>query len=806
MTIVNQIIGDNGANSMQGTSGADLIYGFDPSGSTANVSSISAVRVATGLSQPVSAVAAPGDIDHLFIVERTGTIRVLDLRTGTTTTFLDVSSTITTIGEGGLLGLAFDPDYAQNGLFYVNVTNPSDDTEIRRYQVSSGNPLVADPASRLDIITVDQPAGRSNHKGGWLGFGPDGYLYIPLGDGGGGGDPDGNGQNPQSLLGKILRLDVHADAFPGDAARNYAIPADNPFVGTTGVAPEIWALGLRNPFRAGFDRDLGTFYIGDVGQGAFEEIDIGAAGANYGWDVFEGPQGYQPGPLGPGTLTDPIHSYGRSVGTTVIGGYVYRGESDGIQGDYFFADFSLGRVFTLRRQGSSWLVTERTAQITPDAGAINNPTSFGEDALGNLYLVDIDGDVFRLTPSTTSADGSDVLNGGAGDDTIHAGAGNDTVIGGAGNDRLYGGTGGDRLLGGAGADLLVGGGGFDFADYSGALAPVTVNLRLPGTNAGEAAGDLYSSIEGLVGSAFADTLSGGDAVVIDLGAGADVLRDPLDDLAGDTISGFGLGDTLDLTGSLVGRANLGVTRSVDSVTIGAGGSSFQLAGDFSGGDFMTVARGTGGTAQTTVTFETFLPTLQETVGVNPAAINGVANEPFLTGDGAVRFTLELKSAVSFHSNTLGMYKVAANGTIFDVDVVFANTLNVAAGARTVDLGVPGSGDRLGFFLIQDGFDILGNLPDNLSFVAPGTTTAADLDSGVPPALRSATLGTLGNAVIFHSFSTLNPGDANQVLSGVAPGGRELQLGFEDLPTTTGDNDFQDVVFGIRVSMDGILIL
>ncbi len=200
MASVNEITGDDSSNTLQGTSDADLIYGFDPNGSTASVSSIATIRVAAGLDQPVAAVAAPGDTDHLFIVERTGQIQALDLGTGTTSTFLDVSSTITTEGEGGLLGLAFDPGYPQNGFFYVNVTNAADDTEIRRYQVSSGNPLAAEAASRFDIIAVDQPAGLTNHKGGWLSFGPDGQLYVPLG----GGGPDGHAQNPQSLLGKIL--------------------------------------------------------------------------------------------------------------------------------------------------------------------------------------------------------------------------------------------------------------------------------------------------------------------------------------------------------------------------------------------------------------------------------------------------------------------------------------------------------------------------------------------------------------------------------------------------------------------------
>jgi len=203
---------------------------------------------------------------------------------------------------------------------------------------------------------------------------------------------------------------------------------------------------------------------------------------------------------------------------------------------------------------------------------------------------------------------------------------------------------------------------------------------------------------------------------------------------------------------------------------------------------------------------TFLPRLSEGGRVDASSINGVINEPFLTGDGVVRFALELKSAVSAHNNTLGVYKVAADGTIFDVDIVFSGTLNDAAAARTVSLGVSGNNEKLGFFLIQDGFDLYGNLPDDLSFVTPGTTAPPDLGNGVPPILRSAALGSLTAAPIFHSFATFNPGDANQVLSGVTPGGRELQIGFEDLPTTTGDNDFQDVVINIRVFPDDQLLV
>jgi glucose/arabinose dehydrogenase len=350
------------------------------------------------LSSPVFATAAPGDTNDLFIVERTGQIKKLDLTTGDQSVFLDLSDQITTVGEGGLLGLAFDPNYAQNGHFYVYLTNTSDDTEVRRYTVSSDDANKADPASETPVITVDQPDGHTNHKGGWIGFGPDGDLYVALGDGG----VSSNAQDITSLLGKILRLDVQHDDYPTDPTRNYAIPSDNPFIGTADAKPEIWALGLRNPFRASFDRVTGDFYIGDVGENSFEEIDIGKAGANYEWNVFEGPAAFMSGALGPGISTDPIYSYDHTVGKAIIGGYVYRGTDQSLQGEYFFADEIKGKVFTLEKQGTTSIVTDQTAQITTDVGSIVNPDSFAEDGLGNLYIIDLSGDVFRLGTASDS--------------------------------------------------------------------------------------------------------------------------------------------------------------------------------------------------------------------------------------------------------------------------------------------------------------------------------------------------------------------------------------------------------------------
>ena len=512
---VNLIVGNDGSNSLQGTAGADVIYGYNPDGPQSDASTITATRVASGLNQPVFTGAPAGDPGRLFIVEKTGLIKVLDLNTGQVlaTPFLDVSSQILTDGERGLLGLAFDPNYASNGLFYVYLINTSGNTEIRSYHVSA-NPNVADAASATPIITIPQPA-ASNHKAGWLGFGPDGYLYAALGDGGGGGDTFHTGQNINDLLANVLRLDVHGDAFPGDATKNYAIPADNPFVGTAG-ADEIFAFGLRNPWRNSFDRALGTFYIADVGQDHWEEIDIGQNGANYGWNTFEGPDLYPGGdPLTGGPAVAPIYAYDHTVGHSITGGYVYRGEGEALQGQYFFADFIQNKVFTLRFNGSSWVATERTSQIVPDVGMVNSPSSFGEDARGNLYLVDFGGEIFKLTPMVASADQADILRG----------------LG--GNDMLFGGSGNDTLEGGPGADTLIGGPGMDTADYSASAAAVSVNLLTGLGSGGDAQGDILGGIENIVGSAFNDTLTGdngGNALdgrsgndTLNGGAGSDII-------------------------------------------------------------------------------------------------------------------------------------------------------------------------------------------------------------------------------------------------------------------------------------------
>src|SRR5688572_5425464 len=254
--------------------------------------SIQADRIATGLAEPLFAASPPSEPDRLFVLEKaSGRVVILDVATGQVAAqpFFQVpSGEFLSDGERGLLGLAFHPQYATNGRLYLNLTNENGDTEIWEL-TRSADPNAADPASRRVLMTIDRT--NANHNGGWLGFGPEGYLYIASGDSGGGGDPENAAQNLDDLRGKMLRIDIDADGFPMDAARNYAIPVDNPFVGIAG-ADEVFAYGLRNPWRASFDSETGALYIADVGEGAREEINYLApgtgAGTNFGWPFFEG--------------------------------------------------------------------------------------------------------------------------------------------------------------------------------------------------------------------------------------------------------------------------------------------------------------------------------------------------------------------------------------------------------------------------------------------------------------------------------------------------------------------------------------
>jgi glucose/arabinose dehydrogenase len=508
-------VGSQAADRLSGTGAADVIYGYDPNARTPPT--MAASMIVSGLENPLYLTSAPGDPRHLFILEKRGLVKVYDTATNQTlgTSFLNVSTQVATDGEQGLLGLAFAPDFATSRTFYVYLSTTAGDVEIREYRTLASNPLVADAGSMRLIDRIDYPS-STNHRGGWIGFGPDGYLYVATGDGADGA----NSQNLGNQLGKILRLDVRSDAFPTDAARNYALPTDNPAsidgLAGSAVGTGIYAAGLRNPWRVSFDRLTGEMYIGDVGQSTYEEINLGRAGANYGWSVTEGP--FNPGSFP--NYANPIHFYDRSLGQAVTGGYVYRGPEQDFQGTYFFSDFASSGIWSLQRASGSWSFQDRTGQVAVGGGPIGSVSSMGEDGSGNLYIVDYGGKIFRL--DLRSGSGPDPRSDAA--DVLRGGGGHDRIYGGGGNDSLYGGSGNDYLRGGPGADLLSGSSGFDYADYRDSPARVVIDL-LKRTQAGsDASGDRLSSIQGVWGSAFNDVLKGstGDNVLRG-GAGSDRL-------------------------------------------------------------------------------------------------------------------------------------------------------------------------------------------------------------------------------------------------------------------------------------------
>ncbi len=355
-----------------------------------NPDSVQLVSVVEGFDRPIYVTGAGDGSGRLFVVEQPGVIQIVKDGEWLETPFLDIRSLINSGGsERGLLGLAFHPDYAKNGLFFVDYTDVNGDTAVARYHVSVDNPDLADPDSAAVILAQRQP--YANHNGGNLQFGPDGYLYIGLGDGGSGGDPQGNGQNLGTWLGKILRIDVDADP--------YAAPDNNPFVSTPGAKPEIWAYGLRNPWRFSFDRATGDLYIGDVGQNRWEEVDFQSAdskgGENYGWNVYEASHPYN-GAAGSSDMVMPIAEYGHDSGISVTGGFVYRGSLvPGLAGIYFYADYGSATIYSLYRDASGVWQNDLFKQ-----GAAAAISSFGQDDDGELYVVDYAGKILRFEPAS----------------------------------------------------------------------------------------------------------------------------------------------------------------------------------------------------------------------------------------------------------------------------------------------------------------------------------------------------------------------------------------------------------------------
>jgi hypothetical protein len=358
-------------------------------------------RVAGGFNLPLHVTHAGDGSGRLFVVEQGGRIRILNQGVLLSTPFLDISGRVSCCGERGLLSVAFPPGYATKGYFYVDYTDLVGNTVVSRFFVM-GEPNLANPTSEQIVLQVTQP--YANHNGGQLAFGSDGFLYVSVGDGGSGGDPENRAQNPLELLGKILRIDVESGVAP------YGVPPSNPFVGNSAYRPEIWALGLRNPWRLSFDRLTGDLWIGDVGQGEWEEVDFqpvtSGGGENYGWRIMEGKHCYNAPTCNQTGLVLPVVEYHHTVGgCSVTGGMVHRNPAQGsLDGIYFFGDYCTGRVWGLRPSGAGWEM-----RLLLDSPFFIS--SFGEDESGRLYLADHSGGTVygllrRAAPADYDGDGT----------------------------------------------------------------------------------------------------------------------------------------------------------------------------------------------------------------------------------------------------------------------------------------------------------------------------------------------------------------------------------------------------------------
>jgi len=384
-----------------------------------NSGTIQVRRVATGLSSPMYVAGLPDGSGRIVILERAGRIRLFDPKTRTFAAddFLNLTGQVATDGERGLFGIAFSFGYnlPGDGVFYVYFSSSAGDNEVRRYKAFPNDLARADPSTADTILQVAQPAGLNNHKGGMFALHATGQLLIGLGDGGGTGDPQGNAQNPNSLLGKVLRINPEpsaGDAYPADPNRDYAIPFNNPFA-SGGGAPEIWAMGLRNPFRGSFDPVMGYVAIGDVGQDAVEEVDVMTGSqsgslVNFGWSRREGTQAYNGGADSASfraPAAEYLHGTGPLQGDSITGGIIYRGPLVGLQDNYFFADFVTNNIWSIPQSTMEFGPTQHanaftswTQRFTPDQGTIDSIVAFGADTKGNMYIVDFGGEIFMLAP------------------------------------------------------------------------------------------------------------------------------------------------------------------------------------------------------------------------------------------------------------------------------------------------------------------------------------------------------------------------------------------------------------------------
>jgi hypothetical protein len=400
----NLVSGDGCSSSCQLENASARCAGVPASAGTA----LDVVRIASGLSSPTHITAPPLDPNRLFVAEKTGAIRIIKNGVLLATPFLDLSGRVGTGTEQGLLSVAFHPNYKTNRRLFVDYTDTAGNTVVARYEASATDPDVVDPSSARGLLLIGQPF--PNDNGGQLAFGPDGYLYVGMGDGGGVGDPQDSAQSDSTPLGKLLRLDVDVETPPF-----YAVPPSNPHPTAGPMLGLVWAKGLRNPWRFSFDRLTGDLYIGDVGEDQREEVDFTPAsstgGENYGWDIFEGSLCFDPLPFfptcpSPTAYVFPVYEYDHSQGCAVTGGFAYRGCAlPDLRGTYFFSDYCTAFVRTFEVVGGiAQNLVDRTADVAPGGGlSIDSVTSFGEDARGELYVADQGGEIFKLIPAVATA-------------------------------------------------------------------------------------------------------------------------------------------------------------------------------------------------------------------------------------------------------------------------------------------------------------------------------------------------------------------------------------------------------------------
>jgi Ca2+-binding RTX toxin-like protein len=794
--------GTSGSDTYTGTPDADTIYGYNPQGG-GNGFTIQTATVATGIDKPTYIIGDPANADRLYILEKTGTVKMMSLSQGqsSVTTALDLTAQVDDLGERGLSGFAFHPEFGQgnNRKVYLTMSNNQGQTELREYSLNNDGSV--DAASMKLVLNITQyTAGSALHRAGWIGFGPDGYLYMTAGE----GNQPTAAQDPQSMLGKVLRLDVNGeDAYPNDSNKNFAIPDTNPtqFAGYGDQVFEksaVYAIGFRNPWKASID-SLGRMFIGDVGENEYEEINLLVAGANYGWGHNYPNHDRDDGPETTGPYTNPIDYYANvkntnvpaeeRLGSSVTGGYVYDGPVEALKGRYIYADWGSGRFFTLSQNGDQWQRTEVTSLIFGDeTGAIERINSFGKDAQGNIYVATYGsfqtpntGTIIRLTPQAVpTTDEGDILNGEGGNDTIYGGGGNDTIYGGTENDLIYGDADNDRLYGDAGADTLNGGNGKD--------------TIYGGSNSDELNGG--SDDDHLYGDSGADTLQGGDGLdtleggngndSLEGGAGNDIYYvDSDDEILEAANGGYDVVHVIDLFYELDEGQEIEEVRAVAEVqVIGLIGN--ELSQKLVGNAGTNILEGRGG--QDTL----------EGLGGNDTYVvdgNDTIIETESGGDDIVQSTVSYTLGAHLEDLQLLGNATTATGNVLNNEITGNDVANTIDGAGGHDTLIGGNGnDTYRVYGLETIEEASGEGTDTV------ISTVADytLGAGVHVEVLKADLGGgWGNLTGNELDNKIYSGRNNNTLNG---GSDDGGIGFNDIDTVVLSGNRAD--YSITLNADG----